>query len=160
MDPTGQTDGEEVGSLPSCLLMCAVMMNRGWWWWWLWNRPPGLLWSLSAGWWDYLVRHLPQSIPYGLPRPWHGKGPRGHLELSTLCKDNFFFSFRKYIFRTIEMRLCYHRHFSHHIAHICMEKNIRHYRWNITYFNTILSQHVSQNIVYQFPLLLKNYYKK
>lgn len=74
--------------LSGCLLTVCFHVDRGRGWRWLWNWPPGLLWSLPAGWWDNLVWHLPQSIPYGLSWPWHGKGPWGHLELPTLCKDN------------------------------------------------------------------------
>lgn len=85
--------------------LCVFMLNRGRGWWWIWNWPPGLLWSLPAGWWDNLVWYLPQSIPYGLPRPGHGKGPWGHVELPTLRKD-IIPNFWNYSFlRTVEVIL-------------------------------------------------------
>lgn len=111
-EPIGQPDDERICSYltqwPCYVLhwLCVFILNRGRGWWWIWNWPPGLLWSLPAGWWDNLVWYLPQSIPYGLPRPGHGEGPWGHMELPTLRKDIIPNFFRNYSFlRIVEVIL-------------------------------------------------------
>lgn len=45
------------------------------------ERPPGLLRSVSSGRGDHPLRHVPQSLPSGLPGSRHGRTPRGPVGL-------------------------------------------------------------------------------